>query len=134
MKNIQEKKEEESRINGSKTELYQEHPGGQFKEGNPGRPPGNPNFKTDFDTAIKEIAELNNITESEAKQVLIKKAWSQAKDGDFPYYKDIMDRYYGRAPQPLIPPEGDGEFIIKWKSHERDNNTLPTKNVGKEPA
>ena len=116
MKNTQEKKQGES-TNNNVEKSYTDPVTGKFVVGNPGggRPLGSPNFKTDFDTAIKEIAELNNITESEAKQVLIKKAWSQAKDGDFPYYKDIMDRYYGKAPQPIVPPDdSDGEFIMKW--------------------
>lgn len=103
---------------GKKQEIVRDEKGRFPKgvSGNPdGKPPGTPNFKTDFDTAVKEIAELNNITESEAKQVLIKKAYAEAKGGNFPYYKDIMDRYYGKAPQPLIPPEdGDGEFILRW--------------------
>lgn len=97
MKNTQEKKQKESRINGGKTELYQEKPGGVFKEGNPGRPPGTRNFATDFDEVVEEIAKVNNITASEARKILLRAAYSEAKNKNFPFYKDIMDRYYGKA-------------------------------------
>lgn len=68
------------------------------ESGNPnGRPLGTKNFTTDFDEAVEEIAKLNKITISEARKILLKRAYAEAKDGNFPYYKDIMDRYYGKA-------------------------------------
>ena len=79
---------------------------GQFIKGHKdlgaGRHPGSRNFITDFDEAISEIAEEEGITLSEAKKTLIKKAYSLAKEGSFPFYKDIVDRYYG-ATQPEAP-------------------------------
>ena len=46
---------------------------------------GKPNFSTDFDEVVEEIAELNHITISEARKILLKKAYAEAKDGNFPY-------------------------------------------------
>lgn len=80
----------ENRYNDPKT--------GKFIPGNPGRPLGTRNFETTWNEAIKDIAELNNITPQEAEKVLIKKAWSEAKSGKYPFYKDILDRLYGSAP------------------------------------
>ncbi len=74
---------------------------GKFAPGNPGRPVGTRNFQTDFDEVIEEIAKVNNITTSEARKILIIKAYSEAKSGSFPFYKDIFDRYYGKAQENL---------------------------------
>lgn len=72
---------------------------GKFIEGNPGggRPLGSKNFETDFLSAVKDIAEVNKITREEAMKILLKKAFSEAKEGNFNYYKDIHDRIYGKA-------------------------------------
>ena len=88
------------RLNGETDKTAKKQ--GQFIKNDPrinreGRPPGTRNFTTDFDEAVEEIAKLNNITISEARKILLKKAYAEAKNGSFPYYKDIMDRYYGKA-------------------------------------
>ena len=72
------------------------------QSGNPlGRPLGTKNFATDFDEVVEEIAKVNNITASEARKILLRAAYSEAKNKNFPYYKDIMDRYYGKAQENL---------------------------------
>lgn len=102
MKTTQETKQlnstENTEINGNKTDGRDDR--GRFIEGNsggPGRPHGSRDFITDFNEAVEEIAKLNNITISEARKVLLKRAYIEAKDGKFPFYKDIMDRYYGES-------------------------------------
>jgi hypothetical protein len=73
---------------------------GRFTKGNTfgkGRPTGSKNFTTDFDEVVDEIAKTNNITTSEARKILLKMAYVEAKKGNFPFYKDILDRYYGKA-------------------------------------
>ena len=80
---------------------------GRFIQGHTklgGREIGVRNFNIDYDEAISEIAEEEGITLSEAKKVLLKKAYEQAKNGNFPFYKDIVDRYYG-ASEPEQPKE-----------------------------
>ena len=77
-----------------------------FVKGDPrinreGRPVGTRNFQTDFDEVVEEIAKANNITNSEARKILIKKAYGEAKDGNFQYYKDITERVYGKVPDAL---------------------------------
>ncbi len=76
---------------------------GQLKKGsilNPdGKPKGTNNFETDFDEAVEEIAKENGMTRSEARKLLLKVAFKQAKDGNYSFYKDIHDRIYGHAKQ-----------------------------------
>jgi len=84
---------------------------GKFIEGNKfgkGRPPGSKNFYTDFEEAVKEIAEKNKISIEEAKRRLLKRAFTEADDGNFNFYKDIMDRYYGKPVQPIDFTTDDG--------------------------
>ena len=66
-----------------------------------GRPKGSKNFSTLFKEAIKKIAKENKITELQAEQDLIIKAYREAKKGNFSFYRDIMDRVYGK-PQEKI--------------------------------
>jgi hypothetical protein len=74
---------------------------GQLEKGsilNPiGYVKGQRNFETDFNEVVEEIALANKITTSEARKILIKKAYAMAKDGNFQYHKDIHDRIYGQA-------------------------------------
>lgn len=41
--------------NGEKSGLYQDRPGGQFKEGNPGKPKGVKHFTTKVQEALKAV-------------------------------------------------------------------------------
>ena len=81
---------------------------GQFVNGHPdlgaGRPQGVRNFSTDFEEAVGDLAKVQGITFSEARKELLKVAYVKAKEGNFPYHKDIMDRYYGDA-EPEKPQE-----------------------------
>jgi len=62
-----------------------------------GRPLGSRDFATDFDEAVEEIAKENNMTRSQARKLLLKVAYKNAKDGNYSFYKDIHDRIYGTA-------------------------------------
>jgi hypothetical protein len=76
---------------------------GKFIKGNPGgaRPKGSRDFNTDFDEVVDEIAKENGMTKSEARKVLLKVAFKEAKNGNYSFYKDIHDRVYGRAKDSL---------------------------------
>ena len=43
------------------------------------------------------MAEVNKITRVEAMEIILRKAYSEAKNGQFNFYKDIMDRLYGKV-------------------------------------
>src|SRR3990167_3003113 len=74
---------------------------GQLQKGsilNPdGRPQGSKSFTTLMDEAVEEISKANNISKGEVWQILIKRGYSEAKDGNYPFYKDLLDRYFGKA-------------------------------------
>lgn len=64
-----------------------------------GRPLGTKNFSTLFEEAIKKIAKEKEITEPEREIVV--KAVNEALRGNFNFYKDLMDRNYGKAEESL---------------------------------
>ena len=87
----------ETNKNADKT--YTDPVTGKFVPGNPGggRPPGTRNFSTDFDEVVQEIADVNKISFSEARKILLRKAYAEARNGSFNFWNSIMDRYYGKA-------------------------------------
>jgi len=95
---------DESLKNGEKTYLDEN---GLFKEGNPGggRPKGSVSFKNQLDKALKSIAENSDgefASVDEVVNAVMKKAVEEAKKGNFQYFKDIMDRTHGKAPDTII--------------------------------
>ena len=61
-----------------------------------GKPLGTKSFTTDFDEVVEELAKENKMTKSEVRKILLKKAFAEAKNGNFNFYKDTLDRYYGK--------------------------------------
>lgn len=68
----------------------------------PGRPPGSTDYRTDFRRAIQKIAKANKITQEEAMDILHRVGYQQAKSANYNFYKDIMDRTYGKAPEDKV--------------------------------
>jgi hypothetical protein len=75
-----------------------------------GRPKGTRDFSTDFDEAVDEIAKENGMTRSQARKILLKVAYKNAKEGNYSFYKDIHDRLYGTAQNNV---HLDGEMTSK---------------------
>jgi hypothetical protein len=73
----------------------------QFKKGESGNPKGYPkgkkNFKTLFYKAISKIAEQKDIDPESVEVQLILQAIKKANKGSYQFYKDVMDRVYGKA-------------------------------------
>jgi len=61
-----------------------------------GRPLGSPNFKTQWEKAIKKIAANNEIDVDDVEVQLFLTAYKKAQKGDYRYYQDIIDRVYGK--------------------------------------
>ena len=105
-------------------EIVQRNEKGQLLPGsvlNPeGKPPGTRNFSTDFDEVVEEIAKLNKITKSEARKVLLKVAYMNAKDGNFNFWKDIHDRLYGK-PENNVKVQGNLVIQIEKELAEKYN-------------
>ena len=97
----------------------------KFKKGNDprrnlaGRPLGSKNFETDFLQAVKKIADTNKITTAEAMEVLLRKAYTEGASGQFNFYKDIMDRLYGKVIEKTDITSG-GEPLFKPSKEEQD--------------
>jgi len=97
---------------------------GKFKEGHPaigGRPKGSNDFKTDFNAAVKKLAEKQGITLGEAREMLLQKGFLEAKGGDFKFWEYIHSQIYGK---PRIPLEHEIGEDLK-EVIERINKILP---------
>lgn len=109
---------------------------GQIIQGtaNPnGRPKGTKNFETDFLEAVGKIAEANNITRAEAMEILLRKAYSEAKNGQFNFYKDIMDRLYGKVVEKTdITSKGESINSLKELSDAELETIISQRRTGQE--
>src|SRR3990167_11002060 len=129
MSNTQETKPQNSEELGKTSEnLAPRNEKGQLLPGSHlndlGKPPGIRNFSTDFDEVVEEIAKLNKITKSEARKVLLKVAYMNAKDGNFNFWKDIHDRIYGKVPDSL---KVQGSLVIQIEKELADKyNVKPS--------
>lgn len=66
-----------------------------------GKPPGTKSFSTLFDEAIRIIAKEEKISPESAELALFEKAYTEARKGNFNYFKDIMDRRFGQPTKPI---------------------------------
>ena len=112
-------------LNKNSEKIVERDEMGRLKKGvilNPeGRPKGSKNFETDFMEAVGKIAEVNKITRVEAMEILLRKAYGEAKDGQFNFYKDIMDRLYGKVVERNELTGKDGKEIVIQISKEVAN-------------
>ena len=95
-----------------------------------GRPKGSRDFATDFDEAVDEIAKDNGMTRSEARKLLFKVAYKNAKDGNYSFYKDIHDRLYGTATNKTdITSKGDKILVMPTELiGKNETNSIPESN------
>lgn len=103
------KEEESQEENTGKTdkELSKEEKPWQFQEGDDprrnlnGRPKGTKNFSTQFKEAVKVLAEDEGKEVDDMMLDIFKTAYNQAKKGNFNYFRDLMDRVYGKPVQKI---------------------------------
>lgn len=96
------KKLEEPIKNGEKKEERDEK--GRFVEGwegGPGRPLGRKNFDTLFEEAIAKIVKEKKLPIANPEMEIVVKAVVEALKGNYAYFRDIMDRRYGKPTQPI---------------------------------
>lgn len=77
-----------------------------------GRPVGSENFKTVFERALEKIAKDNNKSPEEFYDQIIKVGLAKAGRGDYRFFKDFLDRLYGK-PKESIDHTTKGEKITK---------------------
>lgn len=107
----------------------------QEKKGNPawypgmpspnpnGRPKGRKNFDTIFEEAIRKIVEEKKINIDDPEREMVIKAVIEALKGSYPHFRDLMDRRYGKAPQPVeLGGRDDLPVILKIVKDDGTNN------------
>ncbi len=77
----------------------------------PGRPPNSENFATKWYRMVEKLADQNNLTPDEIDQQLLLVGYKKAKDGDYSFYRDAMDRIHGK-PKQDIDITTDGQPMI----------------------
>lgn len=115
-------------------------PDGKFTKGNPGggRPKGSIGFKEQYKRALKHLAQLNNVSPMDLEIEMHANALKRARAGDFAFYRDTMDRVYGKPVQPTDITTGGQPFFTVPKEVAAKNaikitdpDTLPPpKNEG----
>lgn len=78
-----------------------------------GRQPGSENFKTIFEKALKEVAKLNKLDPEDLHAQIIAKGIQSARKGDFRFYKDLLDRLYGRPKEKIALDHTTGGMPIQ---------------------
>ena len=107
----EEKTTEQGNIKGDTSSNYRNPPEAyRWKKGQSGNYKRRKSFATLFDKAIKKIAEEEDISKLDVEIALIRKAVTEAKKGNFNFYKDIIDRVHGK-PKERIGFGVDGEGI-----------------------
>lgn len=84
----------------------------------PGRPKGSQDFKTKFYLMLDKIAEKNNMRTEEVEEQLLMVGYKKAKDGDYSFYRDVMDRVHGRPIQKNELTGADGANLTIQFSNE----------------
>lgn len=87
------------------TENEQNHKPWLFKPGQSGNPSGRPkgtrNFDTLFTEAIEKIVKEQKINIKDPEVEMVTKAVIEALKGNYPFFRDVMDRRHGRAKLPI---------------------------------
>lgn len=67
----------------------------------PGRTPGQRNYATIYREALQILADKNATTPEKLEAEMIANGAMLARKGDYRFYKDVLDRLHGTAPQKL---------------------------------
>jgi hypothetical protein len=91
---------------------YERNPDGTIKSGvlNPKGRRNAEGFVTKFRKFIAKLAEQNETSPDEVIEQLYKVAFKRAQGGDYSFYKDILDRLYGKPVQPTEDLTADNDI------------------------
>lgn len=104
------------------------NPDGTLKAGHPpmgGRPKGSLDFKTKWYLMVDKLAKQNNLTPEEIDEQLLLVGYKKAKDGDYSFYRDAMDRIHGKPMQPTEM-EVKGNLTIQFSEDFKNKNADTT--------
>lgn len=87
--------------NNIEQKTYTDPVTGKFVKGNPGggRPKGAISFATKWERMVEKVAMQNNLTPEEIDEQLLLVGYKRAKEGDYSFYRDAMDRIHGKPLQ-----------------------------------
>ena len=89
-----------------------------------GKPKGVKSFDTLFDEAIRIIVKEQKIPNLKTPEIdLVVKAVVEGLKGNYPYFRDLMDRRYGKAPERIdLSSGGEPLGIIFLPRRKQDEN------------
>lgn len=93
---------------------------------------GTKQFKTIMDETVADIAKQNNLSKGEVWKVLIKRGYSEAKDGNYSFYKDILDRYFGKATENVEMKHDMSNNFINLIKNATDTNATGNNKLSEE--
>lgn len=108
---MEEEKQDKTRI---KQEVIRNEKGQIIKgTANPyGRPLGAVSFATKWKRFVERVAESEGLTAEQIDEELLMVGLRKAKEGDYNFYRDIHDRVYGRATQPIDHTTGGDKLNV----------------------
>ncbi len=74
---------------------------------------GTRDWTTDFDEAVELVAKLTKKTKSEIRTELLVKGILESRKGNFNFWKEIVERNYGKVKEEIDGNINLGEIIIK---------------------
>lgn len=97
-----------------------------------GRPKGTRDWSTDFEEAIKKISKRTGVSTSEIRTDLLVKGITEARKGNHNFWKEIVERNYGKSAQPI---EGDikirgAEDLAKFLQESLNESETENNNQG----
>ena len=97
--------------------------------GNPnGRPFGQRNFNTIYQSALTKLAKLNDKTPEELEDEIISTGLLNARKANFAFYKDTLDRLHGTATQ-RTDITTKGQPIVQLSKEIAEKHHIETQNV-----
>ena len=101
-----------------KREITGRNQDGTFQKGVSGNPAGKPkgteSFATKWYRMVEKIADSNDITPDQVEEELLKVGYKRAKDGDYSFYRDAMDRIHGKPEQRTDITSGGQPLLISF--------------------
>src|SRR3990167_2442815 len=91
-----------------------------------GRPKGSKNFDTIFEEAIRKIVKEKKIPIDNPEMEMVIKAVVEALKGNYSFFRDLMDRRYGKAIQPMELSGNENLPLYLTINLKNDSKPIPT--------
>ena len=94
------------------------------KSGNPnGRPLGQKNYSTLYREALVKLATMEGVEPDDLELEIILNGLKNAKVSDYRFYKDLLDRIHGKAPDTV---RVEGNLKVALVEYFGENKDKPT--------